>query len=347
MFGMRVTLVAASLGSLVCAGAARAAQWKEPKDGVFTEKQMTDYLSIQKEALDNWKAAGKAVEGASASAALAVALRTDEKFKANLARHGMSQDEYGWMAGKTIEAWGTLLHRRLAETAEKQLADQTRQKQQAVAEMKQKLAAYEKAQKDGRRVMSKEDREAAIKGAKDDQQSALDEAKQHADEAKQAHDEAAKADADAKAADEAAKNPPKDISEDDKPGFIEQKKNDAQAARDAAKEARDKEAEAKKAESESKSKADAAAKRAADPDLPVTDEEKAEVKKQNDDAVSQTKEEINSTEQALKLLQESGQSIVNQFKTEDSKIPPQNVALLKKHLKEFQGVWGIKEEELK
>src|SRR5947209_8520633 len=76
MLGVRVALAAAGVGLLMCAGGAGATQWKEPKDGVFTEKQLTDYLSIQKEAIDNWKAAGKAVDGASSAAALAVALKT-------------------------------------------------------------------------------------------------------------------------------------------------------------------------------------------------------------------------------------------------------------------------------
>jgi hypothetical protein len=347
MNSLRMLIAVVALGLFVGTAGVRAADWKEPKDGVYTEKQLSNYLAVQKEAIASWKAAGKAVEGASSAAALAVALRTDEKFKANLAKHGMGQDEYSWVGGKAFEAWGTLLRQRIAEKTEKDLATQTTEKQKALNELKQKLATYEKAQKEGRRVMTKEERESAVKSAKDEQQAALDEAKQHADEARQAHDEAAKADADAKAADAAAKNPPKDVSDDDKPGFIEQKKNDAQSARDAAKEARDKEAEAKKAETESKTKADAAGKRAANPDVPVSDEEKAEVKKQNEEMVTQVNDEIRSNEEGLKLLHESGDSIIKSFKADDGKVPKQNVELLKKHLKEFQDAWGIKDEELK
>lgn len=347
MHRVRAFVVMVALGLSVVPAVTGAADWKEPKDGTYSEKQLTNYLAVQKEAIASWKAAGKAVEGASSAAALAVALRTDEKFKANLAKHGMSQEEYSWVGGKAFESWGALLRQRIAEKTEKDLATQTAEKQKALNELKQKLATYEKAQKDGRRVMTKDERESAVKNAKDEQQAALDEAKQHADEAKQAHDEASKADADAKAADAAAKSPPKDVSDDDKPGFIEQKKNDAQSARDAAKEARDKEAEAKKAEAESKAKADAAGKKAANPDLPVTDDEKAEVKKQNDEMVAQVKDDIKSSEDGLKLLQESGGSIIKSFKTDDGKIPKQNVELLKKHLKEFQDAWGIKDEELK
>ena len=348
MFALRVEIAGLALGLLTAVGAS-AADWKQPNDGLLNEKQLTNYLQIQKEAIAQWKASGKALEGSqSSAAAMAVMLRNDANFKANLAKHGMSQEEYNWVANKTWEAWSGLIMDRLAEKAQAELDKQRQGKQKELADLRQKLASYEKAQKDGRRVMTREQRDSAISSATDDQKAALEEAKQHADEAKQAHDDATKADNDAKAADAAAKNPPADVSADDRPGFIEQKKNDAQAARDAAREARDKEAEAKKAQAEARAKADAAGKRIKDPEAPTTDDEKADVKKQNNEMIASIKSDIDNTTQALKILDESGGAIVKQFRENKSKdkIPQQNVDLLKKHQKEFQDAWGIKDADL-
>ena len=174
--------------------------------------------------------------------------------------------------------------------------------------------------------MSKEDREAAIKSAKDDQQSALDEAKQHADEAKSAKEDADKADAEAKQNDTLAKNPPSDVSADDRPGYIEDKKNAAEAARTAAKEARDKQAEALKAEKESRTKADGFATRIKDPEVPLTDDEKAQAKQQNQDMIKQLKDDIDTTQQAIKFTQDSQQSGFKQLEDMVAKVPPANLA---------------------
>jgi hypothetical protein len=270
MSAVCVRVAGIALG-LLCSFGVSAADWKEPKDGRMTEKQLTGYLAVQKEVLAQLKAGGKALEGTqSSAAAMAVILQNDASFKASLQKHGMSQEEYNWVGGKAWEAWGALLMDKIVENAQAELDKQRQAKQKELAELRQKLATYQKAQKDGRRVMTKEQRDSAIGSATEEQKPAIDEAKQHADEAKQAHDDATKAENDAKAADAAAKNPPADVSADDRPGFIEQKKTDAQAARDAAKEARDKEAEAKKAEAESRAKADAAGKRIKDPDAPTT-----------------------------------------------------------------------------
>jgi hypothetical protein len=273
---------------------------------------------------------------------MALALRNDEKFKASLVAHGLTADEYSWVGNRIWQAYGAIKIQEVVTEAQKGLEQQKKTNQQKLANLKQKLATYETAQKDGHRVMSKEEREQAVASAKSDQQSALDEAKQHADEATAAHREASKAEEDAKAAENAAKNPPSDVSADDRPGFIEQKKNEAQQFRDAAREAREKEAEAKKAEAELRAKAAAAAARAANPDLPVTDDEKAEVKKRNDELVASLKGEVNDTEQGLKMLDESRDSVARAIPHGEDQPPPQNFELVQKHRAQFEQLWGIK-----
>ena len=321
----------------------RGADWQAPKNDLVTEKELTSYFQVQKEAIDNWRAAGKAIEGSqSSSTAIALALRNDEKFKASLASRSMSMEEYSWIGAKVWQAWAAMQREQVIAEATKGIDQQKKTNEQKLADLKSKLVQYEKAQADGRRVMSKEDRDAAITSAKSDEQSALDEAKQHADDAASAHQELTKAESDAAAAEALAKNPPSDVSTDDRAGYIDQKKTESQGFRDAAKEAKTKEDEALKAQAEAKAKAASMHNRVIKPDVPTTDEEKAEVKKQNDEAIAGAKTEISDTEQGLKLLNESAQSFMKSFQqTDTDKAPAPNVELLRKHRGEFEQALGL------
>jgi len=325
-----------------CTVAVYAADWQEPKDGVYTEKQLTAYIQTMKAHMQTLKAAGKAAEGSSGAGAIAVYSATNAKFKEELAKNGLTEPEYQWIGNKVFESYGALILQDTIDKSKADMAASMKKNQDELKEKQTKLAEYEKASKDGKRVMTKDDRDSAIKSAKEDQQSALDEAKQHADEAKAAKEEADKADADAKQNDALAKNPPSDVSADDRPGYIEDKKNAAQSARDTAKEARDKQAEALKAEKESRAKADAAAARVKDPEVPTMVEDKAQVKQQNEEMIKQLKEEIDNSQQAIKLLNDSQQNGLKDLESGVSKIPAQNLALLKKHRTEWEDAMGMK-----
>lgn len=321
---------------------ARAA-WQAPKDNVITEAQLTGYLQILKSALDDARATGKSLNNnPSPAAAIALVQADDAKFKANLATHGMSEEEYRWVAERVSDAWGATMASKVMSDATATILEQRKKGQQSIDDLKVKLADYQKAQAAGRRVMSKDERQSAIDSAKSDQQSALDEAKQHEDEIKQYTADAAKGDADAKAADELAKNPPPDVSADDRQAYIDGKKTEAQSARDAAKEAREKLQEAQKARSESLAKADAAKKKMADPDLPTTDDEKAQVKKENDDMIASLNIDLANAQQGLLQLDQALAQFTKSQQEQQAKIPPQNLQLFKKHQAEFETAWGIK-----
>jgi hypothetical protein len=85
-----------TLALLVAMPMARA-DWQEPQDGTYNEKQIANYFQVQKEAMDYWKAAGKAIEGSpSGAAAMAMSLNNDARFRASLTSHGLSQQEFRW-----------------------------------------------------------------------------------------------------------------------------------------------------------------------------------------------------------------------------------------------------------
>lgn len=311
----------------------------------MTEKQVTAYLQILKSAVDDAQAAGKSIDKTqSPAAAIALIEANDNKFKANLASHGMSDEEYHWVGERVLDAWGTTLASKAVSDVSGSMVEQRKKSQQAIDDLKAKLTEYQKAQAAGRRVMSKDERQSAIDSAKGDQQSALDEVKQHDDEIKQYTTDAAKGDADAKAADELAKNPPPDVSADDRQGYIDGKKADAQTARDTAKEAREKSQESQKARDESLAKAEVAKKKMANPDLPTTDDEKAQMKKENEDMIASLTSELAAAQQNLVQMDQAMAQFTKGMQDQQAKnpVPPQNVELFKKHQAEFNSAWGIK-----
>ena len=148
-----------------------------------------------------------------------------------MARHGLSEPEFKWLAERMPEQRGQLYALEVLDKADADVAERLKKSAAEQAAMKQKLATYETAAKAGRRVMTPEERADAAKNAKSDQQSAEEEAKGHQDAAKEAADAAAKAEAEAKAAEDAMKSPPKELTGDDRQAFVEEKKNAADGAR--------------------------------------------------------------------------------------------------------------------
>jgi hypothetical protein len=326
---------------LIVANTARA-DWTAPKDNLLTEKQVTSYIEIQTQWLADMTAAGKAAQGASGLTAMAVVQQVTEKYKKSIADHGMTEPEFNWVKERTVEAWGGIIRAQMVEKMKGDIEKQLKDNEQKIADDQQKLAAYQKAQKEGRRVMPADARKAAIDAAMEDQKNALDEARQHADELKAAQAALAQAQANQKAAEAALKTPPKFDSDDDRKAFIDDKQNAIQAAKDAAKDAQGNIDEATKAEAASRAKAALAASVIKDPDLPVTDDAKAEAKQQNEDSIKQLTDEIKALEDGDKLLQDAIAQQTKAFADDKTNPPAQNIALLKAHQKEFEGSLGMK-----
>lgn len=321
----------------------RGADFSPPKDNVYTEKQLTESIAVTKEWMDTLNAAGKAVEGTKSSAVvLATIAQTDEKFKATLAKHNMSQEEYNWIRDQMLTAWGVLIQvdTFAGEQAQKDFGEQMKKQSDALEASKKKLADLEASQKSGRKILTPDERNSIIESAKSDEQSAADEAKSHADEAKQAADDATKADNDATEALKLAKNPPADISADDKQQYIKDRQSDADNAKQAAKDARDRETEAKKAQKESESKIAAAKAKQKDPDLPTTDDEKADVKKQTEEAIASTKSEIDQTNASIETLKQASEQAKKMADEAAKSAPKDNVDLLRKHRTEFEAIFA-------
>ncbi len=319
------------------------ADWSEPKDGVFTEQQLTAYLDTSKEWIATMKAAGKPVEGSpSGFTALVLYARGSQQFHDSLAKHGLEEAEFNWLGSKTWEAWSAIDADQMAAQADADMASESRKNVDHLADDQARLAAYQKALAEGRKVMSADERDAAIKQAQNEQQSSTEEAAQHAEEARSAAADAAKSDAESKADDALATAPPSSISDDEKGAFIDGKKNDAQAARDSAQEDRMKAADAKQAQADAEAKAAVAAATARQPDVPQTEEEKADFKKQNQQMIAQLQADISAAQDATKQLAETGDATRKALMQQRAKIPQANVDLLKKHLHDFADVWQIK-----
>jgi hypothetical protein len=332
-----------------------------PKDGSITDKQFEAYVNVTKEWMATSQAASKAMEGSkSGLGALSVLAKTDEKFKASLAKYGLSESEYSWIGDKVWSAWGTaMMVEQLGNQGAADLQNQQKKMNEELATAKKQLSEAEAAQKAGTRILSKEEREQRVQSAKDQAQSARDEAKQyddqikqHQQEAKEANDEAAKQLKAAQDADALAKNPPKDVGADDRESYINDRKNEAQSARDAAKEANDRMTEAnksgdeaKKSQAEATTKAATFDKQAANPEQPATDEEKQQIVKDNAELVDRLKQQINSSEQAQQMLAESLEMNKKQVEEMKSKVPPKNLEILLKRHEEFEKALGMQTQK--
>jgi hypothetical protein len=126
-------------------------QFEPPKEGVFTEKQFNAYCEVTKEWLSTSQAAAKAMEGSkSGLGALSVMAKTDQRFKDSLAKHGMSDSEYSWVAGQVWEAYTvTVMVDTLGKQAAEELQNQTKKTDDDLAQQQKKLAELEAAQKAG------------------------------------------------------------------------------------------------------------------------------------------------------------------------------------------------------
>lgn len=344
---MRQSLCAAAmLGSLLfCAARISCADWEEPKDGKFTEKQLELFIAAHGEWVQYQKAAAKALEGSKGFGGIGAVTTMNEKLKSIMDKHGLKLDEYAWLSSKVGGCTGIALVDDMMDKGKTETEELKKKNSAEIAAGKAKIAAYEAALKNGTRVLTPERREELVKQAKEQETSALEEAKTHTDEAKAAADEAAKAESEAKAADALAQKPPADVEADSKAEYSKGKKEEADNFRTAAKEVREKEKEARKLEAESKAKAAGFARQAAQPEIPVTREDKEQVKTDNTQGLESARTELETLKQATQFLAENDVAREKQIVEYHKSINEENLALVKKHYKEIQKALGMDEKK--
>jgi len=314
------------------------AQWQVPADKKFTEAQLKIFLDTQKEWLEESAAIlRQATAAQTPEAKLAAVAGIDMRYQACLDRHHLGQEEYDWLAQRAAEAWAaaTYLDGDL-KTAQDRLDAQARKLDATEAAERSRLAMYQEAKANGWRELSAEDRDAAVKAARADQQLAADEAKQHADDAAADEAEANQHDADAKNADDQAADPPADVSVDDRSEYVQNKKNEARAARDSAKEIRDEEAEAKKAQAEAQARAEAAGQRAAHPEIPVTEDEKAAAKSDNDAGIAAAMKAISGIQLERAKLAQTRKKLTETARGMIKNVPQENIAIMRKYAEQYR-----------
>jgi hypothetical protein len=309
------------------------AQWKPPADGKFTEDQLKVFLDAQKDWLDENAKILQDVSAAQSDATRIAALGDlDKRYQACLERHHMSRQEFEWLAQQAMAAWTSVTYTDQAyKNTNDELDSQTKENAARLSDAQGRLAKYQQAQKDGVREMSADDRDEAIKSAKEDQQSALDEAKQHGDDAVSAEAEAKRQAKDAGAAQYLASNPPTDISADDRPTYIDNKTNEAQTARDAAKDALTRKEDAVKAQDDALFRAEVAAHKAAHPEVPASADEKASVKADNDAAIATAQSDIAECQQQSVQLAAASQQLKNSARQMSENIPEENIVNMRKY----------------
>jgi hypothetical protein len=234
-------------------------------------------------------------------------LKDHEKMTAALAQFEMSGDEYDWI-DKQFKKLAPL-------AAAQQLKEQT-----------SRLATYQQAQKDGKRVLNPAQHNAATQAAGADLDSANQTVVDAAANIKQISDEVAAHDKDVADDEAQAKNPPANLTGDDLSNYIDGRKNDAQAARDAATDARSRLKDAQKSLDDAKAALAAVQSKIDHPDVPVTDDEKAAVKKENDHSIADATATIDLDQKAIQSLKDAEPART---------VDPDNLALVQKHIGDY------------
>jgi hypothetical protein len=337
--GCRAAIVAVLAGIRLAAGAESA--WQPPADKVFTESQLKEYIAAASDWAQECAKITQSVNDSKTEAGkIAAVTNIADQQNACIEQHGLQPAEYQWLADRTLEAYGAVVF--IDDSYVKTQADldaRSKDNDDRLADAQKRLADYQSAQKNGCRVMSSQDRDEAIKAALTEHQEALDEAKQHDDDAKADEAEAKQHDDDAKAASDLADDPPADVSADDRADYVQNKKSEAQAAEDAAKEARDREADAEKARDDANARADAAAKRATDPALPETEDDKAVIKAENDSAILRAQSDINQCQETTGQLATVETALKNSMDQMNAKVPAQNLDLMRKYRTQYQAIF--------
>jgi len=325
----RVTIAIALLLLLIARSA--FADWSPPADGKFTESQLAVYLVTQKELLEILSSAHAAQAQGGQVPDLS------QEYQACLDKHHMSRLEFEWMQQRTGDAWSALAYLDGAGKANKDRLDaQEKQFDDQIAAEQQQLAAYQNAKTNGWRIVTPEDRDAIVKTATDEQHTAQAEVTRYQQDAQADETDAQQHDADAKAANDQAANPPSDVSAEDRAQYIQSKKTEAEAARQSASEARVEETDAKASQADAQGRADAAAQRAAHPEIPVTDDDKSKATADNDNAIAAARAAIASaTEQKQKLAAQQA-DLEKTSGAMTRNVPPENIDLLRKYSAQYK-----------
>ncbi len=311
-----------------------AAPWTPPPDGVLTESQLQSYISATRDWQIQNSQIADALAGATTDAERSAVLAgLTSKRQACLDRCHLSEAEYTWIARRATDAWTVAADN--VVPYDTQIADRDAQCNIQIKLAQARKATYEEALKDCRRVLSPEDRAAAIRTAQSDEKSYLEESRQRDEEALIAAREAVRDDAHAKAADAQANGPPPDISAEYRSDFMKQMRLAAQVNRDAAAAARARTIVVGEGRDTAIAKAALAAQIAFDPTVPLTDEDKAAVCSDDRSAIAEAQCEIEECTQDLRRDAEVRSEMRQAAQKLQDSIPPQNIELMQMHYKEF------------
>jgi hypothetical protein len=335
-------LVAMGLAVNCALGSAPAAAFKPPVDGKFTEAQLVQFLDTQKEWLDVNSKILEAMTTAKSPAEKAKAAGgIDQQYKACLDRHQLSREEYDWIGRQARQAWGAAAYLDGSyKSSRDQLDAELKALDVKLAADREQLATYQEALKDGSRVLSPTDRDAIVKQARTEEQTARDDAKRREDEMQQVDSEAKQHDADAQRAEDAAANPPADLSGDERADYIQNKKDEAAASKASAKEARNQEADSKSAEAEALGKADAAVKREEHPEIPTSEDAKEMAKADDKGAIVDLNLSIKQLTAERADLVKNQKGLDDTAKKITAGVPDENVTIMRKYADRYKDQIG-------
>lgn len=318
-----------------------AGQSQQPNDAVFSEKELNDFLAAAQAglALNNIP---KAPEDGRSLGAWAASAGADEKFRKIITDQGMAVEDFCRLAELAGHAWAVIAAEDLAQQAENQLQNHLQQNAQRVELLERTIAQQETALNSQMREPSAEQRQALVDMASQEYRTALDEQAEHLAAARVAAEEAAQADALAAEITRTLGYPPPDLSQEDQFAWIAQQNQALAAARESSAQAKAREQEFRQAAARCQVRADAARRRIDNPDLPLTDEEKARFLQQTQQSIQRARDELATLTQETRQLEQSAKAAREKADQLRSRTPGRNVALVRKHRAEFEEIFRLK-----
>jgi len=331
-----------AIAMLTFAAASRAADdnFVPPKDGKLSEDQVVNYIGVLKDQMNAIKSADQAGQGTSGAASYAIASHMSQQISQAVAAHHLTDKEYNWIADRVGPVWPAAVQvYNWDQSGKGDLEKQIKAKQADLDAAKAKLAQYQKAQASGTRVLTPDQLAAATQPATSDRDQAQSDINDRENDIKAINADIAQHQKDADDANKLATTPPADVGPDDRQSYIDGKKADAQTALDALKDSQSKLADAQKALDDANARLAVANGKIAHPEVPVTDDEKAQVKQDNQQGITDAQTTIDNDTAAIKTLQDTlaaGPPGVDQLSATDK----QNLPVVQKHLKELMDAMG-------
>jgi hypothetical protein len=263
----------------------------------------------------------------------------DKKITELAAAHKLSRADYERLFSQSLSAYDVMLAvDQYTDEKTKELDAQAKEYDAKFAAAKQKIATYTAAAKDGRRVMTDEQKAATTQAAAADKLTAIEQLREDTDTLAGANAAIKLHDQEVIAANDAKKNPPADVAALDavsRASYFLQKNDEEDKARAAGDQARQTAADAQRNIDIDNAHIAADDAHVAHPDLPANAAEKDEISQTNASEIANAQADIDAATKFAGGLDGLRDKINQDVQTIARQVPDANLKLVRDHRDEY------------